>query len=527
MTSFFEGLLEHAKEAVAAHHWVAKDDTQLTIHLGDHMNIIERTTDDWWYVEFNEKFGYVPTNYIKLRLDNFIDQVNVQTRIGMEREPSKYSDEIEKCSIAYIEKNLLEDADYFATYESIKIHHEMLTDTARTKAYQDAVRSLAPFIKDKIVLDVGCGTGILSMFCAKAGAKHVYGVEASPFAFKTRKIIECNNMNGQISILHGKMEDIFLPVEKVDVIISEWMGTMLVTESMICSVLYARDRYLKGYIKQKSDALLPPLPNDDDSSSSATDGDDEEAEIIIMDEHEEKKDAENDNNDEDEDTKDDEKNDGAMAAAMQPPPLPKQLMHDMMKDRGLMMPSHCNLYFGPIDLSKHVEEKVDYFGDVYGCDMEPLREDAIELYLAHATYEIEIDAKNMLCDEGMVLKHYNMYTCTDKDDLEALEREFRFEFDRGGVFCGFAGWFDVAFNPPNGSEHEKMGIVLDTSPKCKRTHWSQTLFPLSEQIKVNKGDVVSGKVSFFRNNVSIRHYRLFVDCQIKDKTFRKMFFLWD
>lgn len=52
----------------------------------------------------------------------------------------------------------------------------MLKDTVRTKTYQNAIYQNEFLFKGKVVLDVGCGTGILSLFCAKAGAKHVYGV---------------------------------------------------------------------------------------------------------------------------------------------------------------------------------------------------------------------------------------------------------------------------------------------------------------------------------------------------------------
>jgi protein arginine N-methyltransferase 1 len=46
--------------------------------------------------------------------------------------------------------------------------------------------------KDKVVLDVGCGTGILSMFAAKAGAKHVIGIDMSNIIDQAQKIIEAN-----------------------------------------------------------------------------------------------------------------------------------------------------------------------------------------------------------------------------------------------------------------------------------------------------------------------------------------------
>jgi type I protein arginine methyltransferase len=120
----------------------------------------------------------------------------------------------------------------------------MLKDKIRTNAYRDAIEGNPEDFKDKIVLDIGAGTGILSIFAAKAGAKHVYAVENAEIAFFAREIIKQNGLEDKITVLKGKMEEIVLPVEHVDIIISEWMGYFLLYESMLDSVLWARDKYL-------------------------------------------------------------------------------------------------------------------------------------------------------------------------------------------------------------------------------------------------------------------------------------------
>ncbi|XP_055051863.1 protein arginine N-methyltransferase 3 isoform X2 [Misgurnus anguillicaudatus] len=137
-----------------------------------------------------------------------------------------------------------EDEAYFSSYGHYSIHEEMLKDNVRTESYRDFMYCNMDVFKDKVVLDVGCGTGILSMFAAKAGAKKVIAVDQSEIIYQAMDIVRSNKLDDTITLIKGRIEEINLPVEKVDIIISEWMGYFLLFESMLDSVLYARDRYL-------------------------------------------------------------------------------------------------------------------------------------------------------------------------------------------------------------------------------------------------------------------------------------------
>jgi protein arginine N-methyltransferase 1 len=134
---------------------------------------------------------------------------------------------------------------YFDSYSHFGIHEEMLKDDVRTKSYMHAIERNTHLFKDKVVLDVGCGTGILSMFAARAGAKKVYAVECSNIVEQCRLIVADNGYADTVEVIRGKMEEITLPVDYVDIIISEWMGYFLLYESMLDTVLYARDKYLR------------------------------------------------------------------------------------------------------------------------------------------------------------------------------------------------------------------------------------------------------------------------------------------
>ncbi|RAL65131.1 hypothetical protein DID88_001237 [Monilinia fructigena] len=113
------------------------------------------------------------------------------------------------------------------------IHEEMLKDEVRTRSYMNAIVQNKHLFKDKIVLDgmwLVPNTSSVSI--------------CPPSSRKAREIVAVNGMSDKITLLQGKMEEVELPFPKVDIIISEWMGYFLLYESMLDTVLYARDKYL-------------------------------------------------------------------------------------------------------------------------------------------------------------------------------------------------------------------------------------------------------------------------------------------
>lgn len=153
--------------------------------------------------------------------------------------------------------------NYFGSYSSFGIHREMLSDKVRMDSYSQAILKNPSLFSGAAVMDVGCGTGILSLFAAQAGASRVIAVDASEKMTAVATQIAKDNgflwneniwkgtmqSSGVVEVVHGMIEEIEKSVsiepQSIDVLLSEWMGYCLLYESMLSSVLFARDRWLK------------------------------------------------------------------------------------------------------------------------------------------------------------------------------------------------------------------------------------------------------------------------------------------
>jgi len=158
-------------------------------------------------------------------------------------------------------------ANYFSAYADLYHQKVMLTDHNRMKAYHSAIMGNKELFEGKVVMDVGTGSSILAVWAAQAGAKRVYAVEYTGMADHAKNVVKANGVDHIVKVIQGAVEDVQLPLpaeewgllcdkdtdaqecketqQVVDIIVSEWMGYFLLRESMLDSVIYARDKFLK------------------------------------------------------------------------------------------------------------------------------------------------------------------------------------------------------------------------------------------------------------------------------------------
>jgi predicted RNA methylase len=127
-------------------------------------------------------------------------------------------------------------------YAEFEVHRTMICDRVRTEAFRRAIESVVR--PGDVVLDVGAGSGILSVFAARAGARRVYAVERTSIAVVAQELAAANGVAETVRVIHGDVLDVDLP-ERVDVIVSEWLGGFGIDEGMLAPVIAARDRWLK------------------------------------------------------------------------------------------------------------------------------------------------------------------------------------------------------------------------------------------------------------------------------------------
>ncbi len=127
-------------------------------------------------------------------------------------------------------------------------HSTMLNDTNRNQAFENAISSAVT--SGCTVLDLGTGTGLLSMMAAHAGAAHVTGCESVGILADTaERIVRQNGFGDRISVLHKRSQDL-VPGEDIqepaNILVAEIVDTGLLGENIIASIADAKKRLCKA-----------------------------------------------------------------------------------------------------------------------------------------------------------------------------------------------------------------------------------------------------------------------------------------
>ncbi|MCK4711200.1 MAG: 50S ribosomal protein L11 methyltransferase, partial [Gammaproteobacteria bacterium] len=120
-------------------------------------------------------------------------------------------------------------------------YYGMLADKVRMQAYRDAIfKTVKP---GDVVVDLGAGTGLLSIWAVQAGASKVYAIEKTNAIELAKEIARTNNCADKIEFIKKNSVDVELP-ERANVLISETLGSFGIDENTLQFTIDARERFL-------------------------------------------------------------------------------------------------------------------------------------------------------------------------------------------------------------------------------------------------------------------------------------------
>ncbi|KAI8527792.1 hypothetical protein RHMOL_Rhmol12G0102000 [Rhododendron molle] len=429
------------------------------------------------------------------------------------------------------------DMAYFHSYAHLGIHEEMIKDRVRTETYRAAIMHHQQSIAGKVVLDVGCGTGILSIFCAQAGAKRVYAVDASDIAVQANEVVRANKLSETVIVLHGRIElgmklvQVRYSISSVlnKVVSFRWGGkgqsvntvshTALESEtcsklsdSQLCSnsELYRTSKSMKKLMLSFQSGWATCFFMRFFECSNTT------LQSML----------------------------GSIITARD----------RWLKPGGLILPSDATLYIAPITQPDRYSESIEFWRNVYGIDMSAMLPLAKQCAFEEPSVET-ISGENVLTWPHVVsslvfsfsqVKHVDCYTIT-REELESVTTRFKFKSMMRAPFHGFAFWFDVEFtspeifsnnnqpssviespneHPTNGSQRKKRAnpneaLVLSTAPEDPPTHWQQTLIYFYDPIEVEQDQQIEGAVTLSQSKENPRFMNIHLEYASGGRSFVK------
>lgn len=126
-------------------------------------------------------------------------------------------------------------------------HARLLSDAPRNGVLEALLTRHAP---DRVVVEVGCGTGVFSVLAARLGASHVYALEPTDLWTTARDLVRANGLEDRVTVLPRSVEDVCaappLGFAGADLVVSELLNADPFAEGVVEASVAGRSLLRRG-----------------------------------------------------------------------------------------------------------------------------------------------------------------------------------------------------------------------------------------------------------------------------------------